>query len=46
MARDKSRLVVTGAALNLDLATTVFEPAALNDDIRPPAAARVVPLAP
>lgn len=45
-SRDKTRLVVTGAALNLDLAPAIFEPATLGDDIRPPANARIVPLNP
>ena len=45
-SRDKTRLVVTGVALNLDLATTMSEPGALGDDIRPPPPARIVPIAP
>ena len=37
VTRDKTRFVVTGAALNLDLAPAVFEPAALAEVIQPPA---------
>lgn len=44
--RDKTRLVFTAAALQLDLAATVFEPAALASDIRPPASDRLVRLTP
>ncbi len=43
--RDKTRLVVTAAGLDLDLAASIFEPASLGDDIRPPTE-HVVPLAP
>ena len=45
-SRDKTRLVVTGAALNLNLSPAIFEPVTLSDDLRPPANARLVPLTP
>jgi hypothetical protein len=44
--RDKTRFVLTAAALQLDLASTIFEPGSLADDIRPPAANRIVRLTP
>ena len=44
--RNKSRVLVTGVALNLTLAPEVFEPAALADDVPPPAAGLITPLAP
>jgi hypothetical protein len=44
--RDKTRFQVVGAALNLALAPAAFEPAALAEDIRPPAAAQVVRVEP
>lgn len=44
--RDKTRFVITAAALQLDLAGAVFEPAALADDLQPPAADRIVRLTP
>ncbi len=44
--RDKTRFVITAAALQLNLASAIFEPAALADDLRPPAADRIVRLAP
>ncbi|MEX2044286.1 MAG: hypothetical protein WD941_02970 [Opitutus sp.] len=37
VTRDKTRFHVTAAALHLDLGPAPFEPAALADDIRPPA---------
>lgn len=37
VTRDKTRFYVTAAALRLDLGPAPFEPAALADDIRPPA---------
>jgi hypothetical protein len=45
-SRDKTRLLVTGAALNLTLPPAVFTPVALADDLRPPGSAQIVPLAP
>jgi len=39
--RDKTRFVITGAALDLDFSGGLFEPAALADKIAPPAADRV-----
>lgn len=42
--RDKTRFVVTAAALNLQLVPAVFEPAALAEDIQPPQAGRLVRL--
>jgi hypothetical protein len=44
--RDKTRVLVTGAALNLALAPAVFEPAALADDVLPPPAGLITSLAP
>ena len=44
--RDKTRFVITAAALQLDLASAIFEPGALADDVRPPAANRLVRLVP
>jgi hypothetical protein len=44
--RDKTRLVVTGAALNLDLSAALFEPAMLGEDFAPPAASRIIPFNP
>jgi hypothetical protein len=44
--RNKTRLSVTGAALNLDFSKTLFEPARLSDDVRPPAAGQIVPIEP
>ncbi|MBC8011917.1 MAG: outer membrane lipoprotein-sorting protein [Burkholderiales bacterium] len=35
--RDKTRFVVTAAALNLDFAAAVFDPGALSSGLRPPA---------
>jgi hypothetical protein len=45
-SRDKTRLVVTAAALNLDLPNAFFAPAALADDARSPAIERLVRLDP
>ena len=39
--RNKTQFSVTGAALSLDFSSTLFEPAALGDNISPPAAARI-----
>jgi hypothetical protein len=44
--RDKTRFVITGAALGLDFSTGVFDPAALADSLSPPAASRIVRLVP
>ena len=44
--RNKTRVIVTAAALNLALAPAVFEPGALADDVPPPAAGLVISLAP
>jgi hypothetical protein len=44
--RDKTRFVLTAAALQLDLASAIFEPGTLADAIRPPAAERIVRLSP
>lgn len=46
LSRDKTRLVVTAAALQLNLASKIFDPAALADEIKPPAADRLVPILP
>lgn len=42
MTRDKTRFEVTAVALNLDFAASVFAPAALSENIPPPAADRIV----
>jgi len=44
--RDKTRFQVTGAALGLEFSGTVFEPAGLADDIRPPEPGQIEHLAP
>ncbi len=44
--RDKTRLVVTAAALNLSLPTTIFAPAALGEEVRAPEAARLIRINP
>ena len=36
-SRNKTRLLVTAAALGIDFSRALFEPAQLDDDIRPPA---------
>jgi len=41
-SRDKTRFQVTGAALNLDLAGTVFAPEGLNEKLAPPLAVTVI----
>lgn len=46
ISRDKTRLLVTGVTLNLDLPAAFFAPAALADDVRSPAADRIVRIAP
>lgn len=46
VSRDKTRLVVTGAALNLDLSPVLFEAASLGEDISPPAPSVIIPLNP
>ncbi len=45
-SRDKTRFLVTAVALGLDLATTLFEPARLNEDVAPPRTDQLVRLAP
>jgi hypothetical protein len=44
--RDKTRLTVTAAALNLALPSAIFIPGSLGGDARPPAAERILKLAP
>ena len=44
--RDKTRFVITAAALQLELAPAVFAPASLAEDLRPPGAERLVRLSP
>jgi hypothetical protein len=44
--RNKTRLLVTAVALNLDLLPALFEPAGLADELAPPRADRIVRLAP
>jgi hypothetical protein len=39
--RNKTRFFVTGAAMRLDLPRTIFEPASLEESIRPPAADQI-----
>jgi hypothetical protein len=46
LSRDKTRFVITAAALGLDLTSAMFEPAALADDVRPPGPNRIVRLTP
>jgi hypothetical protein len=46
ITRDKTRLVVTAAALNLALPSATFAPASLLDDISRPAAERILRIAP
>ncbi len=46
LTRDKTRFEVTAAALRLEFAPTVFSPAHLNEDVRAPAADRLVRIAP
>jgi hypothetical protein len=45
VTREKTRFDVTAAALGLDFSRSLFEPAQLDDDIRPPAA-KVVRMGP
>jgi hypothetical protein len=40
--RNKTRFAFTGAALGLTFAPALFEPAALADDVQPPATGRIV----
>lgn len=42
VSRDKTRFQVTAVALNLTFPNAVFAPAALADEVRPPAADRIV----
>jgi hypothetical protein len=44
--RDKTRLQVTAAALGLEFAAKVFEPAGLNEEIASPASGRLTRVAP
>jgi hypothetical protein len=44
LTRDKTRFQVKAVALNLELAPSLFEPAALEEEVRPPAAARIIRL--
>ncbi len=44
--RDKTRFVLTAAALQLDLAAAIFDPATLADDIHAPASDRLVRISP
>jgi hypothetical protein len=44
--RDKTRFVITAAALDLNFTSALFEPASLADDIRPPSADRLVRISP
>ncbi|MSU65698.1 MAG: hypothetical protein EXS38_06275 [Opitutus sp.] len=46
ISRNKTRLLVTGVALELDLPPAFFAPAALAEDVRPPAGDRIVRIAP
>ena len=39
--RNKTRFMVTGAAVGLDLLPTLFEPASLGDAVQPPSAERI-----
>jgi hypothetical protein len=44
--RDKTRFSVTAAALGLEFAPALFEPARLGDDVGPPRGERLVRFAP
>ena len=44
--RDKTRLLITAAALDLDLSPALFEPARLAEEIAPPRADRIVRFTP
>lgn len=44
--RDKTRLLVTAVALNLDLSPALFEPARLAEDVAPPRPERIMRLVP
>lgn len=46
VARDKTRLTVTGAALNLSLPASVFAPAGLTEDVKPPGPDRLQKISP
>ena len=46
VTRDKTRLTVSAAALNLALPSGIFTPAGLSEEIRPPAAERIIKLSP
>ncbi|MEO7413597.1 MAG: outer membrane lipoprotein-sorting protein [Opitutaceae bacterium] len=42
VTRDKTRFQVTGAALGLELPPSVFQPATLAEEVRPPPAERII----
>ena len=44
--RDKTRLEVTAAGLNLDFSQTLFEPAQLAEDVRAPDESQLTRIAP
>lgn len=44
--RNKTRFTVTAAALDLDFSRTLFEPARLPDEVRPPSGTQLVPIEP
>ncbi|HTB80313.1 MAG TPA: outer membrane lipoprotein-sorting protein [Opitutaceae bacterium] len=44
VTRDKTRFVVTGAALGLSLSKDMFAPAQLSEAVKPPDAKRIVPV--
>jgi len=44
--RDKTRFVVTGAALGLDFSAELFAPARLADDVAPPREDQLVKIEP
>lgn len=46
LTRDKTRFQVTGVALKQEFPRTIFEPATLAEEVRPPAAERIQRLAP
>ena len=46
VTRDKTRLTVSAAALNLALPSGIFTPAGLSEEIRPPATERIIKLSP
>ena len=46
VTRDKTRMVLTGVALKLELSANFFGPAALTAEVRPPSPERIVRIAP